>query len=298
MVDAPSPSAAVYQGYDLAALDRQYDIEATNSAFGDVLERYAVESRAAAGSCDALLDQPFGDHPLQQIDVYRPKAALRDRRMPVMLYFHGGYWRAGDKSGRAFPAPAFTRAGAIWAPVNYRLAPDASMDEIVHDTRSAVAWVYRNAPAIGADRDRIFASGGSAGGHLTGMLLAEGWHTEFGLPPDVIKGAVAASGLFDLTPFQFTSQQAFLKLDAGSVQRNSPIMHLPRNGPPLVMTWGGRETREFERQSEAYAAAYRDAGGEVSTLHLPDEDHFTLMGQMRDRESPLTQAKLRLMRLI
>ena len=169
------------------------------------------------------------------------------------------------------------------------------MDKIVADARSAVGWIYKNALAIGADRDRIFVSGGSAGGHLTGMILAEGWHDSFGVPTDVVKGAVAASGLYDLTPFLHTSQKEFLKLDPETANRNSPIYHLPANGPPLVVAWGGKETSEFERQSQFFAAAYADTGASVKQLYLEEEDHFTLMGQMSSRESALTHAKLDLM---
>lgn len=288
---------ALYQGYDLPALDRQYDIEATNPDYPAVLERYVSLSADAASRCDCLFDQAYGAAPRNRIDIYRPKNARRARRLPVMLYFHGGYWRAGDKAGRGFPAPVFTQAGAIWAPVNYRLAPDATMDDIVDDARAAVAWVYRNAPAIGADRDRLYVSGGSAGGHLTAMVLASGWLSAYGLPDTLIKGAAAASGLFDLTPFLHTSQGKSLKLDDEAASRNSPIRHIPENGPPLVVAWGGKETEEFERQSKAYAAAYQDAGGHVTRLYLKEEDHFTLMGQMSLKDSPLTQAKLTLMGL-
>ena len=288
---------ALYQGYDAAALEAQYDIEATRADYARVLDGYQMASDHAKGACDGLLDQAYGDDPLQKLDVYRPNNALRARRSPVMIYFHGGYWRMGDKAGRAFPAPVFTKAGAIWVSANYRLAPDASMDEIVEDACSAVAWVYRNALAIGADRERIFVSGGSAGGHLTGMLLTEGWQARHNVPQDTVKGAIAASGLYDLTPFQFTSQDGWLGLEAESIQRNSPMFHLPAAGPPLVVSWGGQETSEFERQSEAYADAYEQTGAPVIRLPLPDEDHFTLMGQMQHAGSPLTMAMLATMGL-
>lgn len=288
---------ALYQGYDAAALEAQYDIEATRPDFAQVLGRYDALSDQARTVCDGLLDQAYGDDPLQKLDVYRPRDALRGRRSPVMIYFHGGYWRAGDKAGRAFPAPVFTQAGAIWAPANYRLAPDATLDEIVDDARAAVAWIYRHALAIGADRERIFVSGGSAGGHLAGMVLTDGWHDRYGVPGNVIKGAVAASGLYDLTPFQHTSQDGWLRLNENALRRNSPLFHLPASGPPLVVSWGGRETAEFERQSQAYADAYEQAGAPVTRLPLPDEDHFTLMGQMQQPDSPLTAAKLTVMGL-
>ena len=93
---------------------------------------------------------------------------------------------------------AINDVGVLWVPIDYGLAPDYTIDQIVEHTRAAVAWVYRNITAYGGDPENIYVSGNSAGGHLTGALLMPGWHQTHGLSEQVIKGACAMSGVFDL----------------------------------------------------------------------------------------------------
>src|SRR5690606_34383100 len=113
---------------------------------------------------------------------------------PVFVFIHGGYWRALSKSDASGMAPAYTHAGAVYVALNYSLAPGASLDRIVDQCRRAMAWVYRNIEKFGGDPARLYIGGSSAGGHLSGMVLASGWHADLGLPDNLIKGALLLSG--------------------------------------------------------------------------------------------------------
>ena len=113
---------------------------------------------------------------------------------------------------------------------------------------------------FGADPDRIFVGGTSAGGHITGMVLAGGWHDDFGVPPDCVKGALALNGLYDLQPVRLSEPNEWAKLDEAAARRNSPIHYLPEQGCPMIVSYGGSETAEFKRQSNIYAAAWRERG--------------------------------------
>ena len=71
---------------------------------------------------------------------------------PVFLYFHGGYWRANSQKQAAAMAPNFVRHNIAVVPVNYSLAPGATLDEITRQSRAAVAWVWKHgAERFGAD---------------------------------------------------------------------------------------------------------------------------------------------------
>jgi len=281
---------AIYGDYDLDALERQYDIEATVADLGTLLAGYDAWSEKVLAELAPHRDLAYGPDPLQRLDIV--PAATPDS--PIMVYIHGGYWKRGDKAGRAFAARPFHDNGIIWASLNYRLAPAVGLDDIVADTRAAIAWIHANAARFGGDRDRIYLSGSSAGGHLAGMALAPGWHGDHGLPADVIKGCTAMSGLYDLRPFLHTSQRDYLHLDQQSALRNSPLEHLPAITGPILIAWGGKETDEFERQSKAYAAACAAKGLTVETMCLVEQNHFSLMGEMGSAESQLTQAMLRM----
>ena len=79
---------------------------------------------------------------------------------------------------------------------------------MAEQVRRAVAWVYRNARAFGGDPERIHVSGHSSGGHLAGVVLTTDWRKDFDLPPDVVKGGLCCSGLFDLKAVRLSARSA------------------------------------------------------------------------------------------
>ena len=169
-------------------------------------------------------------------------------------------------------------------------APDASSSP--SRTRAAVAWTYENASGFGGDPGRIHVAGHSAGGHLVAILLATDWEGEYGLPDDIIIGATAISGLFDLTPFPYTFLQPKLQLGFAQVQRNSPILHIPDAAPPLIVAYGEDETDEFKRQSEEYLAVCKARSLEGEVLILQGKNHYEVIDGFLDAESPLCSAIL------
>ncbi len=281
---------AAHPHYSAEELERQYDVTVGVDVDG-IQEGYREASERADAGGRGRRDLAYGSDALQRLDLF---PAAGGGPSPLMVYIHGGYWKGGDKANRRFPAPVYNRAGIAWAPVNYRLSPGCTMDDIVADIRHALAWLYRNAPAHGADPDRIYVSGSSAGGHLTGMALAPGWHAACGVPEDIVKGACAMSGLFDLAPMRLTSHQDNLALDDDAIARNSPIRHPPARPLPVVVAWGADESEEFRRQSEDYAAALEAAGCPVTVIPAAGHNHFSLIGEMARETSPVGRAMLEL----
>ncbi|MCY3829501.1 MAG: alpha/beta hydrolase [Rhodospirillaceae bacterium] len=267
-------------------LDAAYDIEASVPDLPAIQARYAAASAALTGLDSAALDLAYGPDPRHRLDILAPPDGAR----AAILYFHGGYWKGGAKEGRRFPGPAWNERGVAWVPVEYRLAPAATVDGIVDDARRAVAWFHARAAEYGCDPAAIHIAGNSAGGHLTAMLAAEGWQAERGLPADVIASAAPVSGLFDLAPLRRTFANDWLALDAAGAQRNSPVHRPPRAGMPVVVAWGGKEPAAFRGQSEAYAAACRQAGANVTALECAGADHFSIMADWADPASALFRA--------
>ena len=267
-------------------LDAAYDIEASVPDLPAIQARYAQASAALTDLKEAALDLAYGPDPRHRLDILAPPQGAR----AAILYFHGGYWKAGDKNGRRFPAPVWNARGIAWVPVEYRLAPAATVDGIVDDARRAVAWFHAHAAGHGCDPSAIHVAGNSAGGHLAGMLAAEGWQAERSLPDDVIASAAPVSGLFDLSPLQRTFANDWLALDAAVARRNSPVGLPPRSGMPVVVAWGGREPAAFRGQSEAYAEVCTRAGAEVTAIECAGANHFSIMADWADPASPLFAA--------
>ena len=230
----------VYRGYTQAELDAQYNARSAVPAFGAFVQRWISDSEDAVEMLPSTPDVAYGDGPVEILDIFHP---LGGGPAPVLMFFHGGYWRAGDKSWFRYLARPFVERGAAFVAVKYGLCPDHKMDELVVQCRRAVAWVFRNIEDHGGDSARLFVSGHSAGGHITGMMLGTDWVGEFGLPADAIKGAVGISGLYDLEPIRLSQVNGPLQLSAEDAKRNSPLHHKPRVAPPppvllvLISAW-------------------------------------------------------------
>jgi arylformamidase len=269
---------------DLAALDREYNARASVPDFNAEYGRYVELSAAARARLNVRTGLVFDRHSGNALDWF-----LGAPGGPVLLWVHGGYWRALSKSDQSLVAPGLVRAGVHVAVMDYSLAPDAKLDVIIHQVRAALAWIAAEAHGMGADPRRLYAAGHSSGGHLVGMLLASGWHGAFGLAPDALRGGITVSGLFDLEPIRLSHVNAWLGLDAAAARRLSPLHHVPPPGPAarLLGVYGGLESKEFQRQTQEYAAAWAAAGHEVRLAPQPSRNHFDLLAGLGDGEDPL-----------
>ncbi|HXW28129.1 MAG TPA: alpha/beta hydrolase [Xanthobacteraceae bacterium] len=283
-----------YRYYDAETLDRQYNARATVADISPFLQSYREQTAAARATLACHLGLRYGDTPPERLDVF--PAAPADRPSPVFVYLHGGYWRLLDAADSAFMAPAFTQGGICVVAVNYALAPDVGLDEIVRQCRAALAWVFHHIGEFGGDGARVHVGGSSAGAHLAAMLIAPGWQAPFGLPEDAVAGATLLSGLYDLEPMRMTHVNEWLALDAAAAHRNSPLFHLPARPLPLVFSYAPNETDEFKRQTEIYLAACHAVGCRCEFVAMPGTNHFDLVLTTADPASPLTAAIFRTIR--
>ena len=276
----------VYEDFDQETLDNEYLISRTVPSIEPFIADYGKFSAEARANLDCRIDVSCGDHPDQMIDIF-PATGKDGGPAPVFVFIHGGYWRMLSHRESSFMAENMVANGIAVVAVNYSLAPEASIDTIVHQCREAIAWTWRNAAGFGADPDRIFVCGSSAGGHLTGMMVAGGWHEDVGVPVDVIKGAVPLSGLHDLEPLRHSCINEWAQLDEAAARRNSPVHHLPDAGCPLILSYGASETSEFKRQSALLADAWRARGWQAAIFEHPDRNHFDIVFDLRDFDTLL-----------
>ncbi|MEE8171877.1 MAG: alpha/beta hydrolase [Alphaproteobacteria bacterium] len=270
-----------------SSLEAEYNLRARHPEHQSVRAGWAAASARAKARLDWRQDVRYGAAPRQRLDLFpAPEAAS-----PLLVFIHGGYWRSNDKSNYAFiAAPVIARGGAL-AIINYGLAPDTAMGDIIEHAREAVTWLYDNEAAGQFDRTRIHIAGHSAGGHLAAELLATDWQAR-GLPAEVIRGVTAISGLFDLAPLIETSINNELGLDQKSARQFSPLYRMPRLRASLAVAVGADETDAFLQQSRDYAERCRAAGHDCNLLCLEACNHYTILSQLADSEAPLTQAVL------
>ena len=278
---------AVYRGFDQETLDTEYRARGTVplEVFEAVIARYASDSARAREALECRADVRYGETADEAVDIFPAGDGA-----PVLFYIHGGYWRMLSQKESAFMAECFVGLGAAVVTVNYSLAPEASLDTIVAQCRRALAWTYGNAASFGADPERIFVTGSSAGGHLTGAMISGGWHGDFGVPENIVKGACAISGIFDLEPIWLCEVNEWAKLDEAAARRNSPIHHLPESGCPLIVSYGGNETAEFKRQTDDYAGAWRARGFPADYIDMAETNHFDIVFDYQNPDGRLTRA--------
>ena len=174
---------------------------------------------------------------------------------------------------------------------NSRLAPHASLEEIVEDIVAATHWLFLNGVKHAIATDRVVLSGHSAGGHLTAAIFA----TPSGrlkFDPARIVGGVPFSGIFDFAPLLQFSYNADLKLDPGAVARLNLADKKPTLAAPLVIAAGAAESSEFRRQSVLLADAWKPQV--KSLLLLPGLNHFSIVDSFAERGQPLHDATLSL----
>ncbi|NEI73950.1 alpha/beta hydrolase fold domain-containing protein [Rhizobium lusitanum] len=275
-------------------LDVDYNARATiGDRFPDEMQAYRETSDEVRSAWLRFADIVYDGKSGQTLDIFGPETG--DGLRPVFLFIHGGYWRALSKQDSAMMAGMLAKAGIMTAVLDYRLAPTVTLSEIVREVRAALAFLWQNAARYGIDRNRIHIGGSSAGGHLAAMLLAGGWHEDFGVPENVVKSALPLSGLFELAPLAASFPQEWLSLDAQDVDALSPIRHLPRLGCPIVVAWAEKEAPGFKRQSTAFAEAWADLGHPVRMLEVPGRNHFDILMELRSEETALSQALLTVM---
>jgi arylformamidase len=244
-------------------------------------KHFVATAERARAELSNTLNVPYGPTLEETLDIFpaaRPNA-------PVFVFIHGGYWRALSSKEFSGVALGLHAQGITTVVINYALCPRVTIDEIVRQTRAALAWTLRNIQHYGGDPARVAIGGHSAGGHLTAMALQTEWAEDYGLPQDPFVAAIPFSGLFDIEPLRFSYLQSQIQLDDGIIHRNSPAFTVRPCKTPIWITWGGAETTEFARQSEIYHQAWAAAGNTSELRAVPGANHFTVIAGFEESDS-------------
>src|SRR5262249_13736399 len=144
---------------------------------------------------------------------------------------------------------------------------------------------------------RVYVSGRSSGSHLGGVVLITDWQKDFGLPRNVVKGALLSSGMYDLKPVRLSKRGAYVKFTDAMEQELSTQRHLERSDCPVVLAHGTYEPPEFQRQPRDFAAALHAAGKDVRLIVGEGYNHFEIPETMANPYGLLGRAVLELMGL-
>jgi len=249
-----------------------YDASATVADVYVFFRRWRAWSDDVRAQMLHARDLRYGPSADETLDLIVPHTGA-----PLIVWFHGGYWRRLHKDDNTFVARGFAAHGIATAVVNYGLAPAVPLEEIVAQARRSVAWLREHAKQHGADSSRLVVAGHSAGGHLAAMCAVEA----------PVSAVATLSGLHDLRPLVRSFVQQYLQLDDARAAALSPSLLAPAAPTTVLARTGSRESEEFQEQGRDFADAWRAHGCEASYASTED-NHFSIVERLVDGSDPLT----------
>lgn len=107
----------------------------------------------------------YGPHERNVFDLWQAKS---EKPAPLFVFIHGGGWRGGDKSALPPELLKFMLDhGVSVASINYRYSENAKLPAPVHDAARAIQFLRSKAKEWSLNKERVAASGGSAGACTT-----------------------------------------------------------------------------------------------------------------------------------
>lgn len=233
-------------------------------------------------------------HERQKLDIYIPKTESNQPR-PLVVWIHGGGW----KNGNRFPCPALflTQHGYAVASLGYRLTDAAIFPAQIHDCKSAIRYLRKNASELGVDPDRFGVWGSSAGGHLvalcgtsgnapqlegtvgvTGQSSSVQAVCDYYGPTDLLKMASQSDPNPRIDHDAPDSPES--KLLGGPIQQKpdlgrlaNPITHVDGSDPPFLIVHGDADPLVPHQQSRMLHDALKAANVPSELVIVPGGGH-------------------------
>jgi arylformamidase len=281
-------------GMDQIELDAAYD-QSFYAPVRQALARFISDSELTRQRLGPPRREAYGPTEIEKLDIYRTKRT----NAPIFLFIHGGAWLGGPAKNRAFLAEMFVNAGAHFVSPDFVRVDAANGDlrVMAEQVRRAITWTYKNATIFGGDPNRLYIGGHSSGGHLSAVSLVTDWKKDFGLPEDIVKGGLCMSGMYDMKAVRLSKRNTYVKFTDDIEQAMSPQRYIALLRAPVIVTYGGNETPEFQRQARDFAAAVESAGKAVELIEAANYNHVEMEESLGNPYGHNGRAALALMKL-
>ena len=217
--------------------------------------------------------------------------------MPAVVFIHGGGGIGGNKESYHSFMFHLSQHGVVCITMGYRLAPRDRFPAQLEDVKCAVRWLRDHAEKYRVDPARIMAFGDSAGAYLAALLgVTAGqpqWEGQGGYAEQssAVCAVVGISGIYDL-PLGYQNS-VHLRPQEGEAVRNmleavlggspqqmperyrdaSPINHVSRSSPPMLLVHGSADELIAIEQSERFAEKLKEAGVHAELLRIEGGAH-------------------------
>lgn len=179
-----------------------------------------------------------------KLNIFVPNNS-ENKKLPVLLFVHGGNWNSGDKNFYGFFGRNFAKKDVITVMPEYTLSPKANVNEMTVEIASAVKWVQQNISKYNGDAANLFVTGHSAGAQLVASAVL---NPKFGIQPNSIAGIILNDGAgIDMKDYLEknppTAEDNYLATWSNDPEKwfqASPINFLDKNSPPFLIYVGSK----------------------------------------------------------
>ncbi|CUH40117.1 Alpha/beta hydrolase family protein [Jannaschia seosinensis] len=258
-----------WERMDPAALDDAYANAAYIPGAEAWPDRWRQSAAAFRATARAELNIAYGDAPGAAYDLFRPEG----RAHGLVVFVHGGYWRAFDRSDWSHLAAGAVARGWAVAVMGYPLAPSARIAEIT-------AQVARGIDAAAARvAGPVRLTGHSAGGHLAARMVMPDAAPACA---DRIEACLPLSPVADLRPLVAQSLNDDLRLTPEEAASESPALGTPRPDTRVSVHVGSDERPAFLWQARGLSQAW------AAPLHVAaGRHHFDVIDALADSDSAM-----------
>ena len=232
---------------------------------------WAANAPTAFGAYQRHGDIAYGVDPRQRLDVYVPTKQPGAAR-PLIVFWHGGRWSFGDKGDYRFVGAALAELGCSAVLPNYRHYPQVKMPGFMADAAQAARWAFAHAAEVGADPQRVYWMGHSAGAHMAALLALDPRYFGAAQPAPPIAGVIGLSGPYDFLPLLEPDVQDMF----GPPQiypESQPINYVRAGAPPMLLVHGLKDDTVWPKNSRNFATALRSRGVPVTLKLYPGVVH-------------------------
>jgi hypothetical protein len=229
----------------------------------------------------ARIDIAYGPRPRNKLDIFHPEG----RCQGLVVFVHGGYWKAFDKSLWSHLAQGVLASGHAVAMPSYSLCPDVRISAVTKEIAAAIDCAAKQVEG------GIRLCGHSAGGHLVARMICRSSLLGDATAARIVR-TLSISGVHDLRPLMATEMNRVLGLDLEEARLESPALLEPRPRQTVVCWVGADERPEFIRQNRILGDLWRGFDARTTITEEPRRHHYDVIDGLTEPGHPLTQALL------
>jgi acetyl esterase/lipase len=245
-------------------------------------------------------DVPYADGGDQhQLDLYLPAK----KGFATVVFTYGGGWHTGGRKSVTSVGEKFQSLGLGCALVSHRLSPKDRFPAQAEDVAAAFAWVKRHIGEKGGDPRRVILMGHSSGAHLSLLIAADPKYlARHKLSPADVAAVVGLSTPTDVEPRKDGKGFGDVLLagrgadvfsrDAAVMRAASPVRHVSKRLPPVLLVVGERDFPMLEGDAKAFVEKAKAAGAEAALFVAKGRDHMGVVRSLLDEKSPVRERVL------